>query len=581
MDTVQALRRRASAAGNLSPSAQMQVREEGGSIALEPVSPELAYVPYYDPQTIYGPWWWPAYPPVYWPAWPGYIVRPGLPFGSVWGVGVAISAGFFFGAFDWHRRHVNIVHVDNFYYRPGRVNAAPGPWQHDVDHRRGVPYRGEAVRQQFNRPFAPAAPVQRSEFRGHQAPFAAAPVRPAAPVAAAPARPTAPVAAAPAVRPQTRFAAPEPPPRAFEGIRAGGSQTRQFSARGQASLPPRAAPAPALLGACSGTAPCAACGAGWCGRATQVNAATKLATGILCALLFFVAAAWAQTGTPAQRIFQSPEAGAAGAVEALKANDEAALREILGRRGADLIGLREPSAGGKPHERFLAAYAESNKLVPEGADKAVLEVGTDAWPFPIPLVRAADGWRFDARLGEQEVLARRVGRNELAAIQVCLAIGEAEREYASAPRDKVGVLKYTPRMVSTPGRHDGLYWETADGEPLSPLGPFVAAAGADSAAGRATLRRGPYHGYYYRILTRQGKNAKGGAYSYVVHGAMIGGFAVLAYPARYGYTGVKVFMVSRDGEVFEKDLGKNTQAISEKLQALIPTRVGRNLSLPG
>ena len=233
MDTVQELRRRASAAGNLSPSAEMQVQDDGGSIVLEPANPELLNVPYYDPQTIYGPWWWPDYPPVYWPAWPGYVVRAGFSFGIAWGVGVAISAGFFFGAFDWHRRHVNIVRVDNFYYRPGRVNTAPGPWQHDADHRRGVPYRGEAVRQQFGRPFAPASPGPRSEFRGRQAPIAGAPARSAAPTPAVP-----------ALRPQARVATPEPAPRAFEGIRAGGSQTRQFSARGQASLSPRTAPAP-------------------------------------------------------------------------------------------------------------------------------------------------------------------------------------------------------------------------------------------------------------------------------------------------------------------------------------------------
>lgn len=295
-----------------------------------------------------------------------------------------------------------------------------------------------------------------------------------------------------------------------------------------------------------------------------------LSKGLLWGLLMFAAAAWAQTGAPVQRVFPTPEAGVAALAEALKANDEAALRGILGRRGVDLIGLRKPSGGEEPHQRFLAAYTESNKLVPKGSDKVVLEVGKDNWPFPIPLVRAADGWRFDTRLGEQEVLARRVGRNELAAIQVCLAIGEAEHEYSSAARDKDGALKFTARFVSTPGRRDGLYWESASGDSLSPLGPFVAAAGVDAAAGHAVLERGPYHGYYYRILTRQGKNAKGGAYSYVVHGMMIGGFAVLAYPARYGYTGVKTFMVSHDGEVFEKDLGKNTRAIAERIQAFDP-----------
>jgi len=304
-----------------------------------------------------------------------------------------------------------------------------------------------------------------------------------------------------------------------------------------------------------------------------MNATTRgeaLMKGILFTLMLFAAAASGQTGVPLQRLFSSPQAGAAALVEALKANDEASLRDILGPRGVALIERRERAAGENPHERFLTAYAESNKLALEGDRKAVLEVGKDDWPFPIPLIKVADAWRFDARLGEQEVLARRIGRNELAAIQVCLAVVDAEREYASSPHDKDQALKYTPRFVSTPGKHDGLYWESAAGEPLSPLGPFAAAAGVDPAGGRAAVQRGPYHGYFYRILTRQGKNAKGGAYSYVAHGMMIGGFAVLAYPARYDYAGVKTFQVSRDGEVFEKDLGKNTRAVAEKIQVFDP-----------
>jgi hypothetical protein len=301
-----------------------------------------------------------------------------------------------------------------------------------------------------------------------------------------------------------------------------------------------------------------------------VTRGEALARGILCALLLFTAPASAQPGVPTQRLFPSPEAGAAALVEALKADDESALRGIIGRRGVDLIGLREPAAGEKPHERFLTAYAESNKIALQSDSKAVLEVGKDAWPFPIPLVKVADGWRFDTSLGEREVLARRIGRNELAAIQVCLAIADAEREYAASVRDKDSVLKYTPRFVSTSGKHDGLYWESIGSEPLSPLGPFVAAAGVGPATGRTALQHGPYHGYFYRILTRQGKNAKGGAYAYVVRGKMIGGFAILAYPARYGSTGVKAFMVSQDGEVFEKDLGQNTREIAEKIQAFDP-----------
>lgn len=302
----------------------------------------------------------------------------------------------------------------------------------------------------------------------------------------------------------------------------------------------------------------------------EMRMGEALMKSMLCALMLFAAAASAQIGVPSQRLFSSPEAGAAALVDALKANDQAVLRDIVGRRGIDLIGRHERGAEENPYERFLTAYAQSNKLAFEGDKKAVLEVGKDAWPFPIPLVKVADGWRFDTQAGEQEVLARRIGRNELAAIQVCLAIADAEREYASSAHDKDGALKYTPRFVSTPGKHDGLYWESVGSEPLSPLGPFAAAAGVDPAGGRSTVQHGPYHGYFFRILTRQGKNAKGGAYSYIAHGMMIGGFAVLAYPVRYGYTGVKTFLVSRDGEVFEKDLGKNTRGIAEKIQAFDP-----------
>ena len=287
-------------------------------------------------------------------------------------------------------------------------------------------------------------------------------------------------------------------------------------------------------------------------------------------MLALCAAALAQAAPPAQKTFGSPEGAAAALVEALQANDEKALNAILGPRGADLLTLRPQAEEQQRRSRFLADYAASHKLVAHGESQAVLEVGEDSWPFPIPLVKSAAGWRFDPQLGEREVLARRIGRNELSAIEVCLAIGDAEREYASSEWDGDKVLKYTARFVSTPGRHDGLYWESAPGEALSPLGPFVAAAGIDAGAKQPPLERGPYYGYFYRILTRQGKNAKGGAYSYLAHGKLIGGFAVLAYPARYGYTGVKSFMVSQDGEVFEKDLGPTSRAAAQKIQSFDP-----------
>jgi Protein of unknown function (DUF3300) len=230
MDTVQELRRRANSAGNLRSTDQMQVQDQRGSIALQPANPQVVYVPYYDPTIIYGSWWWPGYPPVYWPAWPGYYARPGLSVGFAWGVGVGISVGFFFGAFDWGHRHVNVVNVNNFYYGRGRVNVSPGLWRHDAEHRRGVPYRGESVRQQYGRAIAPSVAGSRSEFRGRQPQFFASPARAAV--------------VAPTAHPQARFLTPEPAPRAFEGIHAGGTQTRQFSARGQASMRPHVAPTP-------------------------------------------------------------------------------------------------------------------------------------------------------------------------------------------------------------------------------------------------------------------------------------------------------------------------------------------------
>jgi hypothetical protein len=290
----------------------------------------------------------------------------------------------------------------------------------------------------------------------------------------------------------------------------------------------------------------------------------------LCALMLFAGGSAAQTGTSPQKLFPSPEAAVEALVEAMKEQDQPALREMLGRRGVDLVRLRDPSADARRFERFLAAYQESNKLVPQGDARTMLEVGKDAWPFPIPLVEVAGGWRFDTPLGEQEVLARRIGRNELAAIQVCLAIADAEHEYASVDWNQNGEAEYALRLTSRPGKRDGLYWESSGGEPLSPLGPLVAAAGVDSSAQRVAEQRTPYHGYYYRILTQQGKNAKGGARSYIVHGRMIGGFAVLAYPARYGYTGVKSFILSHDGEVYERDLGKDTASIASRMRAFDP-----------
>jgi hypothetical protein len=187
--------------------------------------------------------------------------------------------------------------------------------------------------------------------------------------------------------------------------------------------------------------------------------------------------------------------------------------------------------------------------------------------MPIPLVKGEEGWRFDTHRAAEEILNRHIGRNELAAIQVCLAIVDAQREYATQDADGDGVPGFASKFVSSPGKRDGLYWETREDEPLSPIGPLLAAAANEGADSTGLT---PFHGYLYRMLTKQGKNAPGGAYDYRANGKLLGGFAVLAYPARYGLSGVVSFMVNQDGVVYQKDLGQNTATLAAKMTEFDP-----------
>jgi hypothetical protein len=209
---------------------------------------------------------------------------------------------------------------------------------------------------------------------------------------------------------------------------------------------------------------------------------------------------------------------------------------------------------------FLAAAAKSRKLVPEGGDRAHLAVGANDWTLPIPIVRTRAGWRFDTRAGAEEIRTRRIGANELAAMQAALAYYDAQKEYALADRNGDGMLEYAQRLISTPGKQDGLYWAALPGEEESPLGPVF----GDDKPGDS------YHGYYFRILKRQGPNAPRGAYDYVVKGRMIAGFALVAWPVKYGDTGVMTFLVSHDGQVYEKDLGPGTDAIARAMTRFDP-----------
>jgi Protein of unknown function (DUF2950) len=272
--------------------------------------------------------------------------------------------------------------------------------------------------------------------------------------------------------------------------------------------------------------------------------------------------------------YKTPEEAVAALIVAAKAADRPALIRVLGPGSAEIVSSGDEVADASARKRVIEAYDTKRQVVMEGADKAVLVIGDEEWPFPIPLVRKDGTWRFDTAAGRDEILFRRIGRNELNAIQTSLAYVDAQHEYAEKGIGGNGV--YAQRVVSQPGKKDGLYWPAQSGDDESPLGELAAAA---SAAGyRAGQQRAPYHGYYYKILTRQGPNAPGGAIDYIARGKMIGGFALVAYPAEYKNSGVMTFLVNHQGVVYEKDLGPDTGAIASGMTTFDPDKTWQRVS---
>jgi len=269
----------------------------------------------------------------------------------------------------------------------------------------------------------------------------------------------------------------------------------------------------------------------------------------------------------AQQSFKSADEAMAALAGAAKSGDQKAVLAILGKDAEDLVSSGDPVDDQATRQRFLTAYDEKHAIEMDGDAKAIMIVGKDDFPFPIPIMRKDDSWRFDTAAGREEILDRRIGRNELAAIQAVLAYVDAQNDYADKDRG-AGTGVYAQRIVSQPGKKDGLYWPTAQGEEESPLGELAADASAKGykvGGGRA-----PYHGYYYKILTKQGAKAPGGELDYVVRGKMIGGFALVAYPAEYRNSGVMTFLVNHNGTVYQKDLGPKTTQIAERMTAYEP-----------
>ena len=272
--------------------------------------------------------------------------------------------------------------------------------------------------------------------------------------------------------------------------------------------------------------------------------------------------------------FSSPKAAVEALKAAVEARDTNALHAIFGPAGRSLVAVDVVEAA-EERELFMNRVKEKVNLVAESDSKQQLQVGADGWPFPIPVVKEGGQWFFDSESGREEILNRRIGANELGAIQVCRAYVQAQREYASVDRTGNAVLEYAQHLRSTPGTHDGLYWSTRTGDELSPLGPLIAQARVEGYRHETRIltdEQSPYHGYYFKILTRQGKHASAGKCNYLINGHMIAGFALVAWPAEWGNTGVMTFIVNQQGIVYQKNLGPRTASIAQAMTTYDPDK---------
>jgi Protein of unknown function (DUF2950) len=303
-------------------------------------------------------------------------------------------------------------------------------------------------------------------------------------------------------------------------------------------------------------------------RVSVVRAPLAAMAGLLVSAAFGVTLGRAEG--PAPRAFATPDEAVRALIDTVKANDVAKLVALFGTQGQELVDTSDAATGRRNRDVFLAAVAEGWRLADLGPDRKELVAGNEAWPFPVPLVKASSGWSFDAAAGREEILNRRIGRNELAVIQVLNQYVAAQRAYAAMGHDGKPAGRYARQFGSDTGKQNGLYWPARRGEPRSPLGVLVA-----EASGQGYRRHDgdgplPLYGYYFRILEGQGKSAKGGAADYVVAGEMTGGFALVAWPVHHGASGVMTFIVNRDGVPYEKDLGPETATLVGKVTRYDP-----------
>ncbi|HXJ85284.1 MAG TPA: DUF2950 domain-containing protein [Candidatus Binatia bacterium] len=290
----------------------------------------------------------------------------------------------------------------------------------------------------------------------------------------------------------------------------------------------------------------------------------------LLTLLCLILNALCQAQQGNQKVFASPGDAALALYGAVKADNKASLSSIFGNASDELLHSGDDVADRNTIQNFLRRYDRMHRLVIEPDGNATLYIGAENWPFPIPIAKNSSGtWYFDVAGGRQEILYRRVGRNENDAIEICQVLVEAQREYASAVRARESGKHYATKFISDEGRENGLYWKSSEGEPQSPIGPLLVQA-ASEGYNPQQGQRAPFHGYYFRILTQQGPSAKGGALDYLANGQLVRGFGILAYPAQYKNSGVMTFVVNRDGIVYQKDLGPETESIASAMTEYNP-----------
>lgn len=279
-----------------------------------------------------------------------------------------------------------------------------------------------------------------------------------------------------------------------------------------------------------------------------------------------------------QKSFLSPDEAVKALVAAIRADDEKEMLVILGPGSRELLSSGDSVADRAGRAKFIKSYEQKNSLEARAARTMILHIGADDWPMPIPIVKKGAGWVFDIGKGKKEILNRRIGRNELQVIEVIDAYVDAQHEYASKDCRGGGRVEFAQRFISTPGSRDGLYWEAREGEEESPLGPLIARAAREGYTTEGNLS--PFHGYYFKILKGQGPHANGGRYNYLVKGKMILGFALVAYPAEYGNSGVMTFVVNQEGIAYEKNLGRGTRRIAEAMTVFNPDRGWKKVNRP-